>query len=336
MANPRRRTDAASKLLFLGDVIADLVRIALPALAAELDLDRIEPLPTEFIGLDRSRRIGDAAYRIPFKECDDGPVRTAVASAEFQDANDHGMLDRVRGYTDRMLADYRRRGLIGEDEHSLVLPFVIHTGAGRWTAADGGEPLAAASAEIVREVALYQPQAYIPVDIGGRVALPSGAPDNRFLAAARLVRSRTVPALAEQLRSEWRLFATPGYRPLREGMHAWVEEALLGAAESGAELPSFEEMEGAKEAEMTYLFKDKIDAFREEARAEGREEGIQVARREQRDLLVAMAIRRFGAAAGRRLADALDDRPSADVLSETGDLILACETAAEFVDRLAG
>ena len=92
VANPRRRTDAASKLLFLGDVIADLVRIALPALAAELDLDRIEPLPTEFVGLDRSRRIGDAAYRIPFKERDDGPVRTAVASAEFQDANDHGML----------------------------------------------------------------------------------------------------------------------------------------------------------------------------------------------------------------------------------------------------
>ena len=91
---------------------------------------------------------------------------------------------------------------------------------------------------------------------------------------------------------------------------------------------------------MTYLFKDKIDAFREEARAEGREEGreegIQVARREQRDLLVAMAFRRFGAPAGRRLADVLDDRPSADVLSETGDLILACETAAEFVDRLPG
>ncbi len=189
MANPRRRTDAASKLLFLGDVIADLVRIALPALAAELDLDRIEPLPTE---------------------------------------------------------------------------------------------------------------------------------------------------LAEQLRREWRLFATPGYRPFREGMHAWVEEALLGAAESGAELPSFDEMEGTKEAEMTYLFKDKIDAFREEARAEGREEGIQVARREQRDLLVAMAARRFGTPAGRRLADALEGRPSADVLSETGDLILACETAAEFVDRLPG
>ena len=332
MATPQRRTDAASKLLFIGDVIADLIRIALPALARELDLDRIEPRPTEFVHRDRSRRIGDAAYRIPFVERRDAP-RTAIASAEFQDTNDHGMLDRVRGYTDRMLADYRRRGLIGEDEHPVVLPFVIHTGTGRWSAADGGEPLAGASPDIVREVALYQPQAYIPVDIGGRVALPAGAPDNRFLAAARLVRSRTVPALSEQLQLEWRRFAGPTYRTFREGMHAWVEEALLGAAEASARLPSFEEMEGAKEAEtMTYLFKEKVDAFLEEAREEGREE----ARREQRDLLVALATRRFGAPAGGRVADALDGKPSADLLAVTGDLIVGCETAEEFVDRLPG
>ena len=334
MANPRRRTDAASKLLFLGDVIADLIRIALPALARELDLDGIEPRPTEFVHQDRSRRIGDAAYRIPFVEREDGPVRIAIASAEFQDENDGGMLARVRGYTDRMLADYRRRGLIAEDEHPVVLPFVIHTGTGRWSAADGGEPLAGVSADVFREVALHQPQAYIPVDIGGRAALPVGAADNRFLAAARLVRSRTVPALGEQLQQEWRRFAGPAYRTFREGMHAWVAEALLGAAESGAELPSFEEMEGTKEVEMTYLFKDKIEAFREEAREEGRDEVWAEARREQRDLLVALATRRFGAPAGGRLADALDGRPSADMLSETGDLILVCRTADEFVDRL--
>ena len=332
MATPqRRRTDSASKLLFIGDVIADLIRIALPALAAELDLDRIEPRPTEFVHRDRSRRIGDAAYRIPFVERRDAP-RTAIASAEFQDTNDHGMLARVRGYTDRMLADYRRRGLIGEDEHPVVLPFVIHTGTGRWSAADGGEPLAGASTDVVREVALYQPQAYIPVDIGGRTTLPSGAPDNRFLAAARLVRSRTVPALSEQLQLEWRRFAGPAYGTFREGMHAWVAEALLGAGEASAGLPSFEEMEGTKEIEMTYLFKEKVDAFREEAR----EEGIQVARREQRDLLVAQATRRFGAPAGGRVADALDGKPSAALLAATGDLILDCETAEELTDRLGG
>ena len=58
-------------------------------------------------------------------------------------------------------------------------------------------------------------------------------------------------------------------------MYAWVEEAVLGAPDSDVALPSFEELEGAKEAEMTYLFKDKVERFK----ADNREEG-------QRDLLV--------------------------------------------------
>ena len=169
-------------------MIADLVRIALPALAAELDLDAIEPLPTEYVGTDRSKRIGDAA-------------------------------------------------------------------------------------------------------------LPPGA--------------------------------------FRQGMHAWVEEAVLGAPDSGAKLPPFEELEGAKEAEMTYLFKDIVDRFkaenREEGVREGRDEGIVAG---QRDLLVSMAERRFGADASRQVADALDGRPSERQLSETSDLILSCQTPEEFVGRL--
>ena len=356
MATRRRRTDAAarpcgrvgscfatavSRALFLGDVIADLIRIVLPALAAELDLDAIEPLPTEFIGLDRSKRIGDAAYRIPFLENAD---RSAITAAEFQGGPDAGMLGRTRGYTEAMLADFLRRGVLREGEHPLVLPFVIHTGAARWSADDGTERVAGLSAEAVREVALWQPQAYIAMDLGGGAALPPGAPDNRFLAAARLVVSRTMPALVDQLKRERRRFAGPAELAFRQGMHAWVEEAVLGTPDSGVALPSFEELEGAKEAEMTYLFKDKVDRFKAEIREEGHEEGHAEGVREgrgegivtgQRDLLVSMAERRFGAAASRQVAAALDGRPSARQLAETSDLILACETLEEFVSRLS-
>ena len=336
MATRRRRTDAASKLLFIGDVIADLIRITLPALAAELDLDAIEPLPTEFVRLDRSKRIGDAAYRIPFWQNAD---RSAITAAEFQGGPDADMLGRTQGYTEAMLADFRRRGVLREGEHPLVLPFVVHTGTSRWTAEDGTEPFAGLPAEAVREVAPWQPQAYIAMDLGGSMALPPGAADNRFLAAARLVLSRTPPALMEQLQLERRRFAGPGERAFRQGMHAWVEEAVLGAADSGVALPSFEELEGAKEVEVTYLFKEKVDRFIAENRAaglaagrkEGREEGTVTG---QRDVLVSLAERRFGSAAGQRLADALDGRPSAALLTEAGDLILGCETPEEFVSRL--
>ena len=119
------------------------------------------------------------------------------------------MRGRTQGYTAAMLADFRRRGVLREDEHPLVLPFVIHTGTSQWSAADGTESLAGLSIEAAREVASWQPQAYIAVDLGGDARLPPGAPDNRFLAAARLVRTRTVSALADQLKRERRRFAGP-------------------------------------------------------------------------------------------------------------------------------
>ena len=212
-----------------------------------------------------------------------------------------------------------------------MLPFVVHTGTSRWTAEDGTEPFAGLPAEAVREVAPWQPQAYIAMDLGAGMALPPGAADNRFLAAARLVLSRTPPTLMEQLQVERRRFAGPGERAFRQGMHAWVEEAVLGAADSGVALPSFEELEGAKEVEVTYLFKEKVDRFVAENRAAGRKEGTVMG---QRDVLVSLAERRFGSAAGQRLADALDGRPSAALLTEAGDLILGCDSAEEFVSRL--
>ena len=326
MKAPRRsRTDAATKILFIGEVIADLICIRLPALADELELDNVQALPTEFIDMDRSRRIGDAAYGIPFARGGKGHAsqRFAIASGEFQDRNDSDMLARVREYTTRMLAASKPTRLIGP-EPPLVLPFVIHTGTGRWRAGDGTEPMESLSPTAAREVAPFQPQAYIAVDIGDAASLPAGAPDNRFLAAARLVRCREANGLLAQLIEERRRFPGAEHERLRAGMHAWVEEALLGLEPTGLKLPTFEQMENAKESEMVQLYEDRGLRWREEWREEG-----------QRDLLIAQAGQRFGAAAGERLAEALDGHPTAETLSMAGNLIIACETSEEFFRRLA-
>ena len=232
----------------MGSVIADLIRIALPALAAELNLDAIEPMPTEFVGMDRSRRIGDSAFRIPFtRPAPDGTRRYALASGEFQDSsNDDDMLRRVREYTKQMLDAGLHQGSIRPDDRPLLLPFVIHTGPGKWRAADGTEPMAGLSPEATREVAPHQPQAYIAVDIGDTASLPAGAANNRFLAAARLVRCRDGIALGPLLKEEWCRFPGAEHERFRAGMYAWVEQALLI---EGLQLPTFEEMENAKESE---------------------------------------------------------------------------------------
>ncbi|MDE0692420.1 MAG: hypothetical protein OXI55_09295 [Gammaproteobacteria bacterium] len=111
-------------------------------------------------------------------------------------------------------------------------------------------------------------------------------------------------------------------------MHAWVEEALFGLEPTDLQLPTFEEMENTKESEMVQLYEDRGLRWREE----WREEGVRMG---QRDLLIAMAGQRFGAAAGERLADALDDQPNPETLSMVGNLIVACETSEEFFRRLA-
>ena len=189
--------------------------------------------------------------------------------------------------------------------------------------------MAGLSPEAAAEVAPYQPQAYIAVDIGGAGALPAGAANNRLLAAARLVRCRTANALLEQLIEERRRFPGGEHEQFRAGMHAWVEEELLGLDPTGLQLPTYEQMENAKESEMVQLYEDRGLRWREEWREEGVRTG-------QRDLLIAMAGQRFGTVARERLVEALDGNPSAKKLEETGGLILACESSDEFIRRLGG
>lgn len=326
MATSRRRIDAASKLLFVGDVVADLIRLVLPALAAELDLDAAQPLPTEFVADDRSVRSGDAAWLFPFAG---GGRSTALAPVEFQHRDDADMLDRMRDYTVRSLADARRRGAIGADEHPVLLPLVIYTGPGRWQAADGMEPMAGLSVDVAREVAPYQQQAYISVAAGGRAPLPAGPADNRFLAASRLIRCRGRDELLARLETEWMRFDGADGESFRIAMHGWAEEVM-----TGMEVPTLDEMNAARRSGMLHtMLEERGLRWQREWLEEGRQEGMVAG---QRDLLVSMAERRFGSSAGERLADALDGKPSSELLSATGDLILACETTEEFVGRLPG
>ena len=101
----------------------------------------------------------------------------------------------------------------------------------------------------------------------------------------------------------------------------------------------FEELEGLKEKDMAYLLEDKVKQWQadwfEEGREDGREKGRKEGREEgQRDLLEGLAERRFGADAARRLSVALNGTPTSERVAELGDLIVRCETADEFIERL--
>ena len=51
--------------LFVGSVVADAIRLARPRLAALLDLDGIEALPTKYVGRNADGRPGEHAPLLP-------------------------------------------------------------------------------------------------------------------------------------------------------------------------------------------------------------------------------------------------------------------------------
>lgn len=356
----RRKRDEAAKLLFTGAVVADALRIVAPELAAMLDLNGIDSRPTEYIGQDRSKRFGDAVFRVKFRKGRFPGAATGgrrprrlylLLAVEFQDRNETDMLARVREYATRMDAHYRHQGIVRTGEHPAVLALVIHTGPGRWSADDGGEALRLLPADAARLLAAHQPQAYIPLEAGrhSTLALPD---HSRLKIAAALAGSTTAPELAAHLDAGWARFAGPADESLRRGMLAWSEETAAGLRDSTLQLPSYEELEGLEVEEMAYLLKDKIKRWeddweskvergREQGLEQGREQGLERGRAEgidrgRREMLEDLAERRFGADAARLLSAKLNGSPSRQRFAEFGDIVVRCDTVEEFVHQLDG
>ena len=222
-------------------------------------------------------------------------------------------------------------------------------------AADGAQAVRGLPPEVMREIALYQPQAYMVLDAG-----PGSSTEwperPRLTAVVRLVSCETAEALPGVFLREFRRFGDdPAHESFRRGMYAWVSEALLGSPESGVTLPSFEALEGKEESEMTYLFERQLNEMKEksrllgveegrqEGRVEGRQEGRQEGRVEgrqeghvegQRELLVTLAADRFGGVAADGVSEALNGQPTNRRLAEVGKLIVSCEAVDDLLGQL--
>ncbi len=341
-----RKLDQSAKMLFIGEVIADMLRAAEPELAALVDLDSIEALPTEYIDGDtRTRRFGDAAFRVKFRKGrfpahgSKGAKRRRrflIVAVELQHTNDTDMLDRVREYADWQEGHYRQQGVVREGEHPPLLALVIHTGPDRWTAADGTEVFEGLPRGAARRLARWQRQAYIPIKAGRRSTL-SLPEDNRLGAVVRLARCPTRTEMIRQLALELEYFGGPEHLRFQRGLLARVEEVW---GDVGVEMPSVEELlEAKEEGRMADFLEVRIREWRDEAIAEGRAIGIEAGREEgreegQRVALERLAADRFGPEAARRLSDTLNGTPSSDRVVELGNLIFRSRTAEEFVDGL--
>ena len=222
--------------------------------------------------------------------------------------------------------------LIGEGvlrEHDAlppVLPIVIYNGRRRWSAAaDVSELIASGGVALAR----YQPsQRYFLLDESraGDGGLPRG---NLVSALIELETNRERGRLPDLLGALIELLREQDDAELTQAFRAWVAQVLLPRRFRGTDSGSLPQLE-----EVRTMLAEQVREWTEEWVEEGREQGIAQGRAEERALLCRQAERKFDATTARRLAVVLGDAADADRLTQVGDWIIECETAADLLARV--
>ena len=325
-------------------LFADLLRLAVPELASELDLAAAKEVSAAHVGQRAGaleQRYGDMTWRVPFKTgaLKDGTRPYVLVPLEFQSTVDRAMPQRMRSYStmlrERLIADGT-----AEREGGLpwLLPIVLYNGSERWTpTGHGAELVAQPSVKAWRTLALYQPEDYVLVSLERLLAAGGGdlrqlPPGNRAAATLRLQLGRTPRAIEQRLRTEWARFPGTGNDAARRVLHTWARALVAGMVEEDGTvptLPSFEELAGRKEEEMTTITQARFREWRQNYAA-------RVVRRE-RTRNVAMMLRQVAIKFGTQTADSLTailgTNPSAERMERVGVAIMECDNGAELLAR---
>ena len=334
-------------------VFADLLRLAAPALAAELDFARAERLPASGVAPAGGRfeqRHGDLAWRVPHRRADgaDGSHPQLIAVVEFQSTVDRDMARRMRDYCGMLRESARRRRGGRGEVPSALLPLVVYNGSERWTAP--GEAAALPSPwTLAAQLALapFQAWDYVLLSLerllaaggGGLARLPLA---NRSAATLRLQAERTPEGVLGRLREEWARFPGEADRAAREVLYAWAGALLGHMAGAESALPSVDELEGLERPtggkEMATVSEARLGKWFDEVRAEhvalGMKQGMEQERARWLARLRRHAAIKFGAGTAERLAALLGAAVAAEQMERVGDWIVECDQGEELLARV--
>ena len=111
--------------------------------------------------------------------------------------------------------------------------------------------------------------------------------------------------------------------------------AVVGTEKDGTvpTLPSFEELAGLKEEEMTIIVQADFREWQRKHTARGVKQGIEQERRRSVAMVRGQAAIKFGAQTADRLAEILGANPTAERMDEVGVAIMECDSGAELLAR---
>ncbi len=288
MARQALQSDPASKRLFSHKpVVAGLVRLLGDDWVGDLDLDRLERLPTEYVSDDLRARRADLPWWAPIKPAAGRPAGAgAMFHIEFQSSPDVHMADRLLEYVALLRRDLHRSGWMAAAGGRVVahVPLVVYNGRAKWNV-----PLRLAEPEwAAPELRDLQPRlAYRLVDAGDYAGdgVADGNPARPFWRWTRLRGT----GWGRRWHGPWRCFRrrTTGHCGSRSAV--WCRGIL--SPRLGGRLPAL-----VNDKETTMLA-ETLREWDEQKIDEGRRAGRQEARREvlaeERALLCGLARRRL-------------------------------------------
>ena len=340
MARQALQSDPASKRLFSHPrVAADLVRLLGDPWVDDLDLDRLERLPTEYVSDDLRARRADLPWWAPFKPDAGQPAGTGVMfHIEFQSSPDAHMAERLLEYVALLPRALRRTGWMAAEGGRVVahVPLVVYNGRAKWNVPRQLDERRWAPSEL----RTLQPRlAYRLIDAkdyaGDDVA------DGNLARAVLALDAASAQGLAPALERAVALLSALDDSELWRSFVAWCGGTL--SPRLGGQLPTL-----VNDKETTMLAEtlrewdeQKIAEGRREGRLVGRQEGRRVGHREgrrealaeARALLCSQAARRFGAATGTELEAVLAGAEDASELARIGALIIDCDSGPDFLAR---
>ena len=330
-----------------------------PAWLGAFEPETLEQAPTERIDQTLHRHLSDMVWRVRLRDGGAEDWAYLFVLIEFQSAVDRLMALRVRTYTDmlyRGLWDGRRFG--ASDRLPPVLPVVLYNGASPWTAAASVEELVAPEARPpapAAAVPVFAGSSYVTLDVG-RAEGGESAPEDVVSLVIGIERMSSQEDGYATLVEAFSVLRGAEHRALRRVFHTWFS-LLVGPGAGGAVIEGFEEMERLEEAgELRTPVQDRVRAWREADREQGRAEGVEQGRAEgveqgraegveqgraegfeqERALLLRQIERKFGADAAGRAAPLLAGIGEPGRLADVGDWIIDCASGDEIVARLGG
>ena len=306
-----------------------------PEWLAAFDPETLEPVPTERIDDTLHRHLSDLVWRVRLRGGSSEDWAYLFVLIEFQSSVDHLMALRVSTYVNLLYRGlWAGRHFGASDRLPPVLPVVLYNGVSPWTAAASVEELVAPQGRPsgpAGPVPVYAGSAYVMLDVG-RVGGGDSPPDDVLSLVIGIERMSSLGEGYATLLEVFSVLRGSEHRALRRVFHEWFT-LLAGQGAGGAAIEGFEQMERLEEAgELRTPVQDRVRAWQEAEREQGRAEGIE----HERALLRRLAERKFGEDTANRVAPLLAGIGEPERLADVGEWIIDCATGDELIARLEG